>query len=238
LEYRGSAAMVEVKMSDLTDLCGFEFQRLRYEVVVAPREGDDDTQLDDDEPDMVKRVACPTEKQLKHYASKRGHDFDDVELLEEQFGKNMLTVPIPSFAVLYREQILSPLVIFQLFLSILWAMDDYLSYTLMQFCFILMFESTTVFQRQRTMKMLNGMTVKPFDVKVYRNREWLQVTTSDLLPGDLMQLTADRPGAQAPSSEVVPSQGSEATGAQPTPAKPPDANAGVGGALRLPSAAW
>jgi len=227
LEYRGSAAMVEVKMSDLTDLCGFEFQRLRYEVVVAPREGDDDTQLDDDEPDMVKRVACPTEKQLKHYASKRGHDFDDVELLEEQFGKNMLTVPIPSFAVLYREQILSPLVIFQLFLSILWAMDDYLSYTLMQFCFILMFESTTVFQRQRTMKMLNGMTVKPFDVKVYRNREWLQVTTSDLLPGDLMQLTADRPGAQAPSSEVVPSQGSEATGAQPTPAKPPDANAGV-----------
>merc|ERR1712054_271366 len=85
-------------------------------------------------------------------------------IASEAYGANSLTVPVPSFLTSFKEQLLSPLCVFQLFLSILWAMDDYITYTLMQFVFILMFESTTVFQRQRTMKMLNGMTIKPFDV--------------------------------------------------------------------------
>eukprot|EP00927_Polykrikos_kofoidii_P048772 TRINITY_DN42987_c0_g1_i1.p1 TRINITY_DN42987_c0_g1~~TRINITY_DN42987_c0_g1_i1.p1 ORF type:complete len:1564 (-),score=312.27 TRINITY_DN42987_c0_g1_i1:135-4268(-) len=216
--------MVDVRYSDLTGRCIFEFQRLRYEVVTeSVIEGSSGKFDEDDEPDCVRRVSCPIDKELKHYVTKRGLDEDDVDVLSEQYGKNMLTVAVPNFFVLYKEQILSPLVVFQLFLSILWAMDDYISFTLMQICVILMFESTTVFQRQRTMKMLNGMTIKPFDVKVFRDGVWAEVSTSDLLPGDLMQLVVDKPDPSA-STAALENGGSSAPAASPGVA---DANAGV-----------
>eukprot|EP00928_Gymnodinium_smaydae_P014577 TRINITY_DN15366_c1_g1_i1.p1 TRINITY_DN15366_c1_g1~~TRINITY_DN15366_c1_g1_i1.p1 ORF type:complete len:1530 (-),score=419.39 TRINITY_DN15366_c1_g1_i1:49-4638(-) len=195
-EHRGSAGLVEVRMSDLTGHCGFEFQRQRYEV----RTEDDN---EDEEADLIRKVRCPINKPIVEYVRSKGLREDDVEMLTEQYGKNLLTVPVPGFLTLYKEQILSPLVVFQLFLSILWAMDDYISYTLMQISFILMFESSTVFQRQRTMKMLNGMTVKPFDVKVYREGEWLEVSTCDLLPGDLMQLVVAQPEPTAPDAAAA-----------------------------------
>merc|ERR1719265_2634150 len=78
-------------------------------------------------------------------------------------------------------------------------MDEYILQTMTQIVFILMFESSTVFQRQRTMKMLNGMTVKPFDVKVFRNGYWTELSTSDLLPGDLLQLTVNKATADTQS---------------------------------------
>lgn len=206
-EHKGNAALTAVRRSEHTGRCGFEFQRLRYEVVYFKEGGgklldEEDDDFDFAGPPTVRRVVCPFDRPVGEYAKARGLDEDKVEILREQYGQNLLTVPVPSFLMCYKEQILSPMCIFQLFLSLLWAMDDYLSYTLMQLSFILMFESSTVFQRQRTMKMLNGMTVKPFDVKVFRDGSWVELSTSDLLPGDLMQLSADRPGAgtESPAS--------------------------------------
>ena len=48
----------------------------------------------------------------------------------------------------------------------------------MQIFFILVFESTSVFQRIKTMKMLNGMTAKPFFLQVYRDRKWTVLSTT------------------------------------------------------------
>jgi len=86
--------------------------------------------------------------------------------------------------------LLTPLVVFQVFVALLWMADDFFQYTLMQLVFILVFESTSVMQRLRTMKMLNSMGTKPYGVKVYRDRKWMEVSTADLLPYDLVQLTA------------------------------------------------
>ena len=47
--------------------------------------------------------------------------------------------------------------------------DEYWQYTLFSLFNVLMFESTTTFQRLRTMKTLNSMSSKPYHVFVYRH---------------------------------------------------------------------
>merc|ERR1719487_2360947 len=99
--------MVDVRRSELTNLLGFTFQRLRYELVNAEnvdkkKRWDDD----DDEPDLIRRVCCPVDKPLSFYASAKGLNEETVEELTEQYGVNALTVQVPSFISLYKEQLL------------------------------------------------------------------------------------------------------------------------------------
>eukprot|EP00750_Incisomonas_marina_P025782 INCI5672.1.p1 GENE.INCI5672.1~~INCI5672.1.p1 ORF type:complete len:1383 (-),score=266.40 INCI5672.1:151-4299(-) len=53
---------------------------------------------------------------------------------------------------------------------------------------VFMFESTTVFQRLKTMKTLDGMSSKSVPILVFRNRQWETTTTADLVPGDLISV--------------------------------------------------
>jgi len=65
---------------------------------------------------------------------------------------------------------------------------------------ILLLESTSVMQRQRTFKTLNSMSAKPFYVLVYRRNAWQKLSTTSLLPGDLISLLPPRkPSAAAPT---------------------------------------
>ena len=50
--------------------------------------------------------------------------------LKAQFGLNTLSVKTPSFVALFKEQLLSPLAMFQFFTSALWLMDEYWQYCL------------------------------------------------------------------------------------------------------------
>ena len=95
-----------------------------------------------------------------HYVSNAGIRSGGVELKQEQFGKNLLSVKPPNFVDLYKEQLLSPLAMFQFFTAALWMMDEYWQYTMFSIFNILMFESTTVFQRLKTLNTLNGMSTK------------------------------------------------------------------------------
>jgi cation-transporting ATPase 13A1 len=94
-----------------------------------------------------------------------------------------LSIPTPQFLTLFREQLLSPLAIFQFFTSALWMMDEYWQYFMFSVLNIFIFESTTVWQRLRTMATLSGMSTKPYAVFVFRNATWQTVSSLDILPG-------------------------------------------------------
>ena len=51
------------------------------------------------------------------------------------------------------------------------------------------FESTVVWQRQRTLNEFRGMSIKPYDIWVYRQKKWEQFTSDKLLPGDLASVS-------------------------------------------------
>ena len=114
----------------------------------------------------------------------------------------MLSVKTPRFVDLYIEQLLSPLVIFQMFCSVLWLLDAVsYGFTAFQVFTILLLESTSVMQRQRTFKTLNSMSAKPFGVFVFRTKAWQRASTAGLL-----RLVAserwlmDRPGSTSSRS--------------------------------------
>ena len=96
----------------------------------------------------------------------------------------MHSVATPRFIDLYVEQLLSPLAVFQIFCSVLWLLDAVsIGFTVFQVAMILMLESTSVFQRQRTLKTLNQMSAKPYNLFVYRHGQWTERSTTELLPG-------------------------------------------------------
>lgn len=51
------------------------------------------------------------------------------------------------------------------------------------------FESTVVWQRQRTLNEFRGMSIQPYEIWVYRLTKWIQVTSDKLLPGDLVSVS-------------------------------------------------
>lgn len=49
----------------------------------------------------------------------------EIEKLKVKYGNNLMKVPIPSFFSLYKEHIVAPFFVFQLFCILLWVFDDY-----------------------------------------------------------------------------------------------------------------
>ena len=90
---------------------GFVFQRQHYEWW----ESDDDGA----EAGEVKLVKSPVDLPLAKYLDGNGmRNSGHVEELKERFGDNLLQVDMPSFLQCYKEQLLTPLVIFQVFACI------------------------------------------------------------------------------------------------------------------------
>jgi len=85
---------------------------------------------------------------------------------------------------------------------------------------ILMFESTTVFQRLKTLNTLNGMSTKPYMIQVWREMQWQTISTEQLLPGDLIWVKRSHAPTDAKAEAAAAAKA--ATGASPgaRPKKP------------------
>jgi len=89
---------------------------------------------------------------------------------------------------------------------------------------IFVLESATVFQRIKTFGTLNSMSSKPCRVKAFRNKQWQDMSSELLLPGDLISLkaaTVSKPTASTPAESTAVTNGKAA-------AKPPDLEESAG----------
>eukprot|EP00928_Gymnodinium_smaydae_P020651 TRINITY_DN17989_c0_g1_i1.p1 TRINITY_DN17989_c0_g1~~TRINITY_DN17989_c0_g1_i1.p1 ORF type:complete len:1587 (+),score=333.95 TRINITY_DN17989_c0_g1_i1:53-4813(+) len=222
---KGSDAMCKLSRSaQAPHRLYFLFQRQRYEFVPASeyeserKEGEDIVGLGE-KTGYVRLMKCPIDLPLAEYHSSGGLSEKDVEAGCELFGKNTLTVPTPKFLDLYKQQLMSPLVVFQFFTAILWMLDEYWQFVLFQMGMVLMLESTTVFQRIKTFGTLNSMSSKPYKIQVFRSKKWQEISSLDLLPGDIVSVK--------PAAKPVTTAGAKPPQA-PTPAKDGlDENTGV-----------
>ena len=112
----------------------------------------------------------------------------EIERIEQHYGKNTFDIPVPTFTELWKEHAVAPFFVFQIFCVGLWLLDDYWYYSLFTLVMLVGFESTVVWQRQRTLNEFRGMSIKPYDIWVYRGRKWGQTTSDNLLPGDLVSV--------------------------------------------------
>lgn len=67
-------------------------------------------------------------------------------------------------------------------------LDEYWYYSLFTLFMLVVFESTVVWQRQRTLNEFRGMSIKPYDIFVYRTNKWEEIQSDKLLPGDLVSV--------------------------------------------------
>jgi len=125
-----------------------------------------------------------------------------LDLAQARYGPNKFEMQVPTFKDLYVQQLLSPFTCFQLFCVLLWCLDEYWQYSLFTLFMIFSFEGATVFTRLKNMNMLRGMSNAAHPVKVYRGREWLEINTEQLVPGDLFSLTGGN--KEVADSDIVP----------------------------------
>ncbi|KAL2173165.1 uncharacterized protein P884DRAFT_102491 [Thermothelomyces heterothallicus CBS 202.75] len=113
----------------------------------------------------------------------------DLERLEQHYGNNTFDIPVPTFTELFKEHAVAPFFVFQVFCVGLWLLDEYWYYSLFTLFMLVMFESTVVWQRQRTLTEFRSMSIKPYDIYVFRLGKWTQIQSDKLLPGDLVSVT-------------------------------------------------
>ena len=114
--------------------------------------------------------------------------FEDVPKLRSKFGENRMKIPIPSFFSLYKEHIVAPFFVFQLFCILLWVFDDYGLHSFISLVMLCVFELTVVGQRIFNLTTLRNMRVPPHYLFVYRNNVWKKILSSELLPGDIVSI--------------------------------------------------
>jgi cation-transporting ATPase 13A1 len=71
----------------------------------------------------------------------------------------------------------------------LWCLDEYWYYSIFTLLMLVIFESTVVMQRQKSLDMLRNMRRPPHAVFVFRQHVWIEMQSYDLLPGDVISLS-------------------------------------------------
>jgi len=232
--HRGKAQIVKVSTSETSGALGFLFQRQKYDYLDAKGYGytkaidkleliDTHTKEGSTSIGAVKLVVHETDKAVGLYARACGMRKEGMEAKLEMFGKNEMRIPPPRFLDLFKSQLLAPIAIFQLFCAILWMLDEYWQYTIFTLFSIFMLEATTAFQRLRTFNTLGNMASKPTPLMVYRDAKWHQLTTTDLVPGDLISLTRKVPEKKAGDAVVKKEKGAadSTDGKKKSPPPPP-----------------
>jgi hypothetical protein len=109
---RGLPAIVAVTRSVTTSHLKLEFQRQSF-LYTGPEDLPPTTQ-DDFPAGLFSLATCPVDNPLSSYAGAKGLTNEaDIERTLEHWGANHISVEPPSFLRLLREQLLSPLAMFQ-----------------------------------------------------------------------------------------------------------------------------
>ena len=164
------------------------FQRQRFEYVetesgATKRRGE------------VREVATPVSEALATYLRPtRGLTPDLIAAATARYGDNSMHVPLPTFWKAYKEQLMGPVTVFQIFTTLLWLLDEYWKYALFSACSLMMFEATTAFSKIKNVKTLRGIGRAGTEVMVLRDGRWERKNGESLVPGDLVSVVR-APGA-------------------------------------------
>ncbi|ORX44343.1 hypothetical protein BCR36DRAFT_373362 [Piromyces finnis] len=179
----GSGAFCDIKRSYVdssdgkTEIIYFFFQKRKY--------------IWDEEKKSFKKLdfICNNDVSIEHYKEKYGLVSEkEIQFVKQKYGENNFDIPIPPFMDLFKEHIVAPLFVFQIFCVALWFLDEMWYYSLFTLVMLFVFESTLVFQRLRNLKEMRSMVMTPYSINVYRKNKWVKVMTDQLLPGDLVSV--------------------------------------------------
>ena len=122
-------------------------------------------------------------------AVRSGMDTDEKIKRETVFGLNAIDIQQRSVPQLLLDEAFHPFYVFQIASLILWSMDQYYYYATCIFLISVVSITTTLLETKATMKRLSEISRYECDVKVLRNGFWRSVPSSDLVPGDIYEVS-------------------------------------------------
>ncbi|KAI9721463.1 MAG: hypothetical protein M1812_002225 [Candelaria pacifica] len=118
-----------------------------------------------------------------------GLDGEERECRELVFGKNAIDIQQKSVPQLLLDEAFHPFYVFQIASLILWSMDEYYYYATCIFLISVISITTTLVETKATMRRLREISRFECDVRVSRRGFWRHVPSSELVPGDIYEVT-------------------------------------------------
>ncbi|KAH7152534.1 hypothetical protein B0J13DRAFT_548672 [Dactylonectria estremocensis] len=134
--------------------------------------------------------------------TRAGLDSDEKNVRETVFGANLIDIEQKSTGQLLVDEVLHPFYIFQVASLVLWSLDSYYYYAACIFIMSVGSIAATLIETKSTMKRLREISRFECDVRVLRNGFWRYIASSDLVPGDVYELS-DPNLTQFPSDSLL-----------------------------------
>lgn len=120
---------------------------------------------------------------------REGLDNEERDYRELVFGRNVIDLAEKSVGQLLVDEAFHPFYVFQIASLILWSLDEYYYYAACIFIISVVSITTTVIDTKATMKRLREVSRFECEVRVLRNGFWRTVDSSELVPGDVYEVT-------------------------------------------------
>ncbi|KAH8174244.1 p5-type ATPase cation transporter domain-containing protein [Sarocladium implicatum] len=130
-----------------------------------------------------------------------GLDSDEKGVRETIFGNNLIDIEQKSMGNLLVDEVLHPFYVFQIASLVLWSIDTYYYYAACIFFMSVGSIAATLIETRSTMRRLREISRFECDVRVLRNGFWKYISSGDLVPGDVYELS-DPNLTQFPSESV------------------------------------
>ncbi|KAI1462204.1 hypothetical protein F4805DRAFT_409700 [Annulohypoxylon moriforme] len=129
----------------------------------------------------------PTWKRVR--ALRVGIDGEEKDHRERVFGTNLIDIQQKSIPQLLIDEVFHPFYVFQIASLILWSLDEYYYYAICIFVMSAGSIIATLIETRATMRRLRDISRFECDVRVLRNGFWAHVSSSDLVPGDVYEVS-------------------------------------------------
>ncbi|KAI0472027.1 hypothetical protein GGR56DRAFT_667735 [Xylariaceae sp. FL0804] len=131
-----------------------------------------------------------------------GIDGDEKEVRERVFGPNIIDIEQKTISQLLVDEVFHPFYVFQIASLVLWSLDEYYYYAICIFVMSAGSIIATLVETRATMRRLRDISRFECDVRVLRNGFWAHVSSSDLVPGDVYEIS-DPSLTQFPSDSLM-----------------------------------
>jgi cation-transporting ATPase 13A2 len=120
---------------------------------------------------------------------REGLDNEERDYRELVFGKNEIDIAEKTLGQLLVDEVFHPFYVFQIASLFLWSVDEYYYYAAAIFLISVISITTTLIETKATMKRLREVSKFECEVRVLRSGFWTNVDSSELVPGDVYEVT-------------------------------------------------